>query len=92
MNKDEEAIRRAWNDESDLLPNAYEGGLKTWECSLDLVSYLSQLGSLLEEKRVLEVFKVANISFMVRLVVALVYRVFGHWFTVKLIMSIFRTL
>ncbi|KAL4073688.1 hypothetical protein J3A83DRAFT_4230642 [Scleroderma citrinum] len=26
---------------SDLVPLVYEGGLKTWECSLDLVTYLS---------------------------------------------------
>ncbi|XP_064647973.1 histidine protein methyltransferase 1 homolog isoform X2 [Lineus longissimus] len=26
---------------SDLIPNVYEGGLKTWECSVDLVHYLS---------------------------------------------------
>ena len=25
---------------SDLVPGVYEGGLKTWECSLDLVDYL----------------------------------------------------
>src|ERR1700722_4301747 len=25
---------------SDLVPGIYEGGLKTWECSLDLVDYL----------------------------------------------------
>lgn len=25
---------------SDLVPGIYEGGLKTWECSLDLVEYL----------------------------------------------------
>ena len=25
---------------SDLLPGYYEGGMKTWECSLDLVAYL----------------------------------------------------
>ncbi|KAH7882322.1 hypothetical protein F5I97DRAFT_345881 [Phlebopus sp. FC_14] len=28
---------------SDLIPLVYEGGLKTWECSLDLVSYLSSI-------------------------------------------------
>jgi protein-histidine N-methyltransferase len=28
---------------SDLIPGVYEGGLKTWECSLDLVSYLHSL-------------------------------------------------
>ncbi|RXW25076.1 hypothetical protein EST38_g785 [Candolleomyces aberdarensis] len=30
---------------SDLLPGVYEGGLKTWECSLDLVEYLESSGS-----------------------------------------------
>jgi len=28
---------------SDLVPGVYEGGLKTWECSLDLVDYLEGL-------------------------------------------------
>ncbi|KAK7472509.1 hypothetical protein VKT23_000624 [Stygiomarasmius scandens] len=28
---------------SDLVPGVYEGGLKTWECSLDLVDYLHSL-------------------------------------------------
>jgi protein-histidine N-methyltransferase len=28
---------------SDLVPWVYEGGLKTWECSLDLVDYLDGL-------------------------------------------------
>lgn len=28
---------------SDLVPGVYEGGLKTWECSLDLVNYLDGL-------------------------------------------------
>ncbi|TRM70340.1 hypothetical protein BD626DRAFT_27476 [Schizophyllum amplum] len=28
---------------SDLVPGVYEGGLKTWECSLDLVDYLDGL-------------------------------------------------
>jgi protein-histidine N-methyltransferase len=28
---------------SDLLPGVYEGGLKTWECSLDLVAALDSL-------------------------------------------------
>ncbi|KAF8880028.1 hypothetical protein BD779DRAFT_1612805 [Infundibulicybe gibba] len=27
---------------SDLVPGVYEGGLKTWECSLDLASYLER--------------------------------------------------
>ncbi|KAH8116177.1 hypothetical protein DFH11DRAFT_1876698 [Phellopilus nigrolimitatus] len=28
---------------SDLVPGVYEGGLKTWECSLDLVDYLASV-------------------------------------------------
>lgn len=28
---------------SDLVPGVYEGGLKTWECSLDLVGYLDSI-------------------------------------------------
>jgi hypothetical protein len=27
---------------SDLVPGVYEGGLKTWECSLDLVNHLEK--------------------------------------------------
>ncbi|KIK52860.1 hypothetical protein GYMLUDRAFT_49705 [Collybiopsis luxurians FD-317 M1] len=41
---------------SDLVPGVYEGGLKTWECSVDLVDHLSEIlteGGL-EGKRVLE--------------------------------------
>ena len=28
---------------SDLIPHIYEGGLKTWECSTDLVEYLDSI-------------------------------------------------
>jgi protein-histidine N-methyltransferase len=31
---------------SDVIPNIYEGGLKTWECCIDVVGYLSQLEGL----------------------------------------------
>jgi protein-histidine N-methyltransferase len=42
---------------SDLVPGVYEGGLKTWECSLDLVDYLDGIDSGdVRGKRVLEVF------------------------------------
>ena len=27
----------------DITPNVYEGGFKTWECSLDLAGYLATL-------------------------------------------------
>lgn len=28
------------DEQSDLIPGVYEGGMKTWECSLDLVAEL----------------------------------------------------
>ncbi|KIM32752.1 hypothetical protein M408DRAFT_20108 [Serendipita vermifera MAFF 305830] len=40
---------------SDLIPDIYEGGLKTWECSIDVVEYLSQLEDTLQGKTMLEV-------------------------------------
>ncbi|KAF5348731.1 hypothetical protein D9758_006815 [Tetrapyrgos nigripes] len=44
---------------SDLVPGVYEGGLKTWECSLDLAEYLDGLkqkhGFSVLGKRVLEI-------------------------------------
>lgn len=30
---------------SDLVPGVYEGGLKTWECSIDLAGHLAGLAS-----------------------------------------------
>ncbi|KAH6914461.1 hypothetical protein BKA70DRAFT_667593 [Coprinopsis sp. MPI-PUGE-AT-0042] len=41
---------------SDLLPGVYEGGLKTWECSLDVVEYLatSRVFPSYQGKRVVE--------------------------------------
>ncbi|KAF8309779.1 hypothetical protein F5887DRAFT_911239 [Amanita rubescens] len=42
---------------SDLVPGVYEGGLKTWECCLDLVDYLesNRLSTSIAGKRVFEV-------------------------------------
>lgn len=45
---------------SDLVPGVYEGGLKTWECSLDLAECLHRSiggnpGHNLKGKRILEV-------------------------------------
>ncbi|KAL5476679.1 hypothetical protein ACEPAI_2865 [Sanghuangporus weigelae] len=45
---DTDDVLRLIDNPSDLVPGVYEGGLKTWECSLDLVGYLSGLD--LEEK------------------------------------------
>ena len=48
---------------SDLIPGVYEGGLKTWECSLDLVDYLESLQDPeyrdVRGKRVLEVCRLS---------------------------------
>ncbi|KDQ63440.1 hypothetical protein JAAARDRAFT_169261 [Jaapia argillacea MUCL 33604] len=40
---------------SDLVPGVYEGGLKTWECSLDIVDYLHSTSLEFRGKRILEV-------------------------------------
>ncbi|XBW38655.1 hypothetical protein QEN19_004243 [Hanseniaspora menglaensis] len=37
-----EVVNLDFLDKDDLLKNVYEGGLTTWECSLDLVKYLDQ--------------------------------------------------
>lgn len=40
-------------EESDVVPNKYEGGLKTWECSIDLLYLLTDLN--LNQSKVLEI-------------------------------------
>lgn len=42
---------------SDLVPGVYEGGLKTWECSVDLVDHLNSASETqdIRGERVLEV-------------------------------------
>lgn len=48
---------------SDLVHGVYEGGLKTWECSLDLVDYIHEKSTLVPNgKRVLEVSQSEIIS------------------------------
>ena len=37
-------IVTASEKKSDLIPLVYEGGLKIWECSVDLVKYLMEIG------------------------------------------------
>lgn len=36
------SIVKSINSNSDLIPGVYEGGLKTWECTFDLILYLSR--------------------------------------------------
>lgn len=40
LNETRESALSFLDTPSDLVPGVYEGGLKTWECSLDLVDYL----------------------------------------------------
>ncbi|KAF8634805.1 hypothetical protein AX17_004058 [Amanita inopinata Kibby_2008] len=56
----DETVLQYFDTPSDLIPGIYEGGFKTWECSLDLVDYLESSGgvftsALLAGKRMLEV-------------------------------------
>lgn len=44
--------------DSDLVPGVYEGGLKTWECSLDLVQVLKKRATPVSGKSVLEVSRI----------------------------------
>ncbi|XP_019646721.1 PREDICTED: histidine protein methyltransferase 1 homolog [Branchiostoma belcheri] len=45
----------ASTSESDLVPNVYEGGMKIWECSVDLVEYLSEIALSWAGLKVLEI-------------------------------------
>ncbi|XP_070577866.1 histidine protein methyltransferase 1 homolog [Ptychodera flava] len=47
-------LLKAIAQHSDLLPNVYEGGLKVWECCLDLVEFLADAGVSFKDSRVLE--------------------------------------
>ena len=49
------SIAAAAENRTDLIPSIYEGGLKIWECSLDLVGYLTESAIDFEGKRVLEI-------------------------------------
>ncbi|XP_078347361.1 histidine protein methyltransferase 1 homolog [Oculina patagonica] len=48
-------IVTAAENSTDLIPSVYEGGLKIWECSIDLVEYLLESGVNFRGKRVLEI-------------------------------------
>ncbi|KFO83132.1 Histidine protein methyltransferase 1, partial [Buceros rhinoceros silvestris] len=52
---DEEGIvSKSVSSHSDLIPGVYEGGLKIWECTFDLMDYLSAAGIQLGNKTVLD--------------------------------------
>ena len=48
-------IKTAAERSTDLIPSVYEGGLKIWECSIDLVEYLLESGISFHGKHVLEI-------------------------------------
>ncbi|XP_071803471.1 histidine protein methyltransferase 1 homolog [Asterias amurensis] len=52
--EDESDVSKAVDGHSDLIPKVYEGGLKVWECSLDLVHFLHDAEIPVKNKRVLE--------------------------------------
>ncbi|KAJ3345509.1 Histidine protein methyltransferase 1 [Kappamyces sp. JEL0680] len=47
-------LAHAITTQSDLIAGVYEGGLKTWECSLDLAEYLFRHPDLVRNKTVIE--------------------------------------
>ena len=49
-----EQTLKGGNNDSDLVSGVYEGGLKIWECSLDLVHYIINNSEIFKGKRVLE--------------------------------------
>ncbi|XP_067997617.1 histidine protein methyltransferase 1 homolog [Melanerpes formicivorus] len=52
---DEEGIvSKSVSSHSDLIPGVYEGGLKIWECTFDLMDYLSEAGIQVAGKTILD--------------------------------------
>ena len=51
---EEAAVIEANREDSDIVEGRYEGGLKIWECSLDLARHVHKERSLFKGKRVLE--------------------------------------
>ncbi|CAD5113257.1 DgyrCDS2435 [Dimorphilus gyrociliatus] len=47
-------IKEALDKNSDVIPQVYEGGLKVWECSIDLCAYLKETNYELSNLNILE--------------------------------------
>ncbi|KAJ3320618.1 Histidine protein methyltransferase 1 [Boothiomyces sp. JEL0866] len=47
-------LAKSIQQSSDLIAGEYEGGIKTWECSLDLLEYLENNTELVKGKKVIE--------------------------------------
>ena len=52
--KERSALLSFINGNEDVHPGVYEGGLKSWECSIDLVQYLSSHPDILRSRSILE--------------------------------------
>ncbi|KAK7148438.1 hypothetical protein R3I93_012692 [Phoxinus phoxinus] len=50
----EEILAKTLNQKSDLITGVYEGGLKIWECTYDLLQYIDDEGETFTGKRVLD--------------------------------------
>ena len=47
---------------SDITPHVYEGGFKTWECSIDLAEYVSTAFSDIENNNIRHIVEVNNLN------------------------------
>ncbi len=50
----EEILAKTLTQNSDLISGVYEGGLKIWECTYDLLEYIDDEGETFDGKRVLD--------------------------------------
>lgn len=48
------SVLNAEQNHSDLVPSMYEGGLKVWECTFDLISFLKDKSLEFQDKHVLD--------------------------------------
>ena len=79
-NSKENTLKFADNP-SDLVPGVYEGGLKTWECSMDLVAHLQEAVTNhagLSGKHILEVSRIDFCMYLSLLSLLAASLVVGH--------------
>jgi hypothetical protein len=81
---------------ADLVPGTYEGGLKTWECALDLAAYLDRdvlrthAGLAAAGRRVCG-SRVLEVSFSIRLMGSSLLSDEGHYAVLRVIRVICTT-
>ena len=42
------------SDSSDLVSGVYEGGVKVWECTFDLIDYLHSNKEIMKDRKIME--------------------------------------